>query len=132
MAEAPKKVTRPKRTPLGQRNRLTFNGEQDPNYVYRVINDQNDRLLMAQEAGYEFVNGPEKLGDERAAEGGAIDSRVSKPVGNGTRGFLMRIPKDLYNEDQEAKLAKIAKTEEALKPEKTTVKNAYGDGLTNT
>jgi len=120
---------RPKRVPLGQRNRLSF-GKQDPAYVYRVINDQDDRLVQAQEAGYEFVISDEKLGDKRAAEAGAVDSRVSKPVGNGTRGFLMRIPKEFYEEDQNEKMGKIVEVEKALKPD--TSKGQYGEGLTNT
>lgn len=119
---------RPKRTPLGARNRLSF-GKQDPNYVYRVINDQDDRLVLAQEAGYEFVTGDDKLGDARVAEGGKIDSRVSKPVGNGVRGYLMRIPKEYYEEDQAAKAARIDETEKAMKPDAR--KGQYGSGLTN-
>jgi len=120
---------RPKRTPLGQRNRLSF-GKQDPNFVYRVINDQDERLAQAQEAGYEFVTGDEPLGDKRAAEGGKIDSRVSKPVGNNTRGYLMRIPKEFYGEDQNAKMSEIDEMEKALKPDKKS--GQYGEGLTNT
>lgn len=120
---------RPKRTPLGQRNRLSF-GSQDPNFVYRVINDQDERLKQAQEAGYEFVVSDEQLGDKRAAEGGKIDSRVSKPVGNGVRGFLMRIPKEYYTEDQDAKMSKIDEMEKSLKPDKKA--GQYGEGLTNT
>ena len=73
---------RPKRTPLGQRNRLSF-GNQDSNFVYRVVNDQDDRLEQALTGGYEFVVSDKDLGDKRAAEGGKVDSRVSKPVGNG-------------------------------------------------
>ena len=120
---------RPQRTPLGQRNRLTF-GKQDPNFVYRVINDTDERLAEAQEAGYEFVVSDAPLGDKRAAEGGKVDSRVSKPVGNGTRGFLMRIPKEFYAEDQAAKMGKVVETEKALKPD--TRKGEYGEGLVNT
>jgi hypothetical protein len=122
-------ATRPKRVPLGQRNRLSF-GKQDPNFVYRVINDQDERLQQAQEAGYEFVTGDEPLGDKRAAEGGKIDSRVSKPVGNNTRGYLMRIPKEFYDEDQNAKMGKVDEVEKALKPDKKA--GQYGEGLTNT
>lgn len=129
MNERKKTVTgRPTRTPLGARNRLTF-GEQDPNYVYRVINDQDDRLQRAQEAGYEFVVSDTQLGDKRVAEGGSIDSRVSKPVGNGVRGFLMRIPREYYDDDQKAKAARIDDIEQAMKPNKT--KGEYGAGLTN-
>jgi hypothetical protein len=120
---------RPKRVPLGQRNRLSF-GKQDPNFVYRVINDQDERLSQAQEAGYEFVVSDEPLGDKRAAEGGKIDSRVSKPVGNNTRGYLMRIPKEFYTQDQNEKMGKIDEMEKALKPDKKA--GQYGEGLQNT
>jgi hypothetical protein len=118
-----------KRTPLGQRNRLSF-GAQDPNFTYRVINDQDERLQQAVEAGYEFVVSDQPLGDKRAAEGGKIDSRVSKPVGNNTRGYLMRIPNEYYLEDQDAKMGKIDEMEKALKPDKKA--GQYGPGLENT
>lgn len=124
-------TTRPKRTPLGARNRLTF-GAQDPNFVYRIVNDQDERLQQAQEAGYQFVESDTPLGDKRVAEGGKVDSRVSKPVGNGVRGFLMRIPKEYYDEDQKAKMDLVDETEKAMKPEKSRIEKAYGDGLTNT
>lgn len=135
MAETAKAVkdaqkSRPKRVPLGSRSRLRFD-EQDPNFVYRVINDQDDRLKRAQEAGYEFVHGDDKLGDERVGESGAIDTRISKPVGGNVRGFLMRIPKEFYEEDQAAKLAAISETEAAMAPtkKKTEIQDAYGEGL---
>ena len=128
MATTDRTPGRPKRVPLGQRNRLSF-GNQDPNFVYRVINDQDERLQQAQEAGYEFVVSDAPLGDKRAAEGGKIDSRVSKPVGNGVRGFLMRIPKEYYEEDQNAKMAKVDDMEKALKPDAR--KGEYGEGLQN-
>lgn len=131
MALEPSKTTtpqnRPKRTPLGQRARLAFK-DQDPNFMYRIINDKDDRLAEAQEAGYEFVTGDAKLGDPRAAEGGAVDSRISKPVGNGVRGFLMRIPKKFYDEDQAEKMKEVVKTEEAIAKPKGD--DQYGDGLT--
>jgi hypothetical protein len=126
------KSTRPKRTPLGMRNRLSF-GDQDPNFVYRVINDQDDRLEQAREAGYDFVVSDKDLGDKHAAEGGKTDSRVSKPVGNGIRGYLMRIPKEYYEDDQREKQKKVDAAELAMKPENKAkdIKGVYGDGLTN-
>jgi hypothetical protein len=124
----PKPVARPKRTPLGVRNRITFT-KQDPNFVYRLVNDDGERISQAIEAGYAFVESDDKLGDERAGEGGAIDTRVSKPVGNGKRGFLMRIPREYYNEDQALKNRLVDESELALKPK--TKKGEYGEGLTN-
>lgn len=127
--EKSKAVNRPKRTSLGAKNRLSF-GKQDPGFVYRVINDKDDRLKDAQAAGYDFVHGDEKLGDERVGEGGAIDTRISKPVGNGVRGYLMRIPKEFYDEDQAAKMSAVEETEKAMDPKerkKIEGAEAYGD-----
>ena len=115
------------RTPLGARNRLSFS-DLDPKYSYRVINDTDDRLDRAQDAGYEFVASKEKLGDARVAEGSIPGSNVAKPVGNGVTGYLMRIPKKFYDEDQAAKEASILETEKSMQPD--TAKGQYGAGLT--
>jgi hypothetical protein len=43
---------RPKRVPLGTRSVLTVRPQdKDPNYEYRFINDKDDRIPQAQEAG---------------------------------------------------------------------------------
>ena len=130
MSPAPK--NRPKRTPLGARNRLSFPiSEKDRSeYEYRVINDQDDRLARAQEAGYEFVQSDQKLGDMRVAEADMLGANVAKPVGGGTVGYLMRIKKEYYDEDQQAKEAKLQELEKAMKPNKAA--SQYGEGLTNT
>lgn len=135
MTTAARKQRRPNRTPLSQRNRISF-GNLDKNFVYRVVNDKDERLKQALEGGYEFVESDEKLGDERAAEGTAIDSRVAKPVGNGVTGYLMRIKKEWYEEDQAAKAAEVDKSEEAMKPRNQQEQGqfdseVYGKGLTN-
>ena len=132
-AETPAKVGRPSRkpvrTPLGARNRLTFSGLDTKNFVYRVINDEDDRLNQAQEAGYEFVESDKQLGDIRAAEASKLGSKVSKPVGGGITGYLMRIPKEYYEEDQAAKAQKLNDLEKSMKPDAS--KGQYGAGLTN-
>ena len=132
MSQAATKTKRPDRsvktrTPLGARNRLGFSNL-DERFNYRVINDQDDRLDRAVDAGYEFVESDEKLGDARVAEGTIPGSRVAKPVGNNVTGYLMRIPVKFYKEDQAAKAAKIQATEDAMQPVKS--KSQYGEGLT--
>jgi hypothetical protein len=120
--------TRPTRTPLGTRSRLTYR-DQDPNYVYRWVNDQDERLLQALEACYEYVKGDSsKAGDSRL-EATALDGRISKPVGNGVRAYLMRIHKDYYHADQQAKQNQVDLSEVSMKPDRN--KGQYGSGLTN-
>jgi hypothetical protein len=115
IAKAPSgRVTR---TPIGVRNVLTVKGK-DPNYVYRVVNDVDDRVEAFVEGGYEVVKARDvKVGDKRIdapSEEGSI-KRVS--VGGGAKGVVMRIRRDWHDEDQAAKEKFIAETEATMKAE---------------
>lgn len=105
---------RPKRRSFAeQRNELTFEGQND-SYMYRVFNDVDNRLQNAEIAGYEYVRSEEQLGDptvDGASPQGAV---VTKPVGGGKTGVLMRIKREWYDEDQQSKRRKIQDTEDAL------------------
>ena len=122
------RAARPERTPLGARSRLTFKG-QDPHYHYRWINDQDERLSQALEASYEFVKGDSSLAGDKRLESTPLDGRISKPAGQGIRTYLMRIPKEFYTADQQAKMAQVDASEAAMKPDPS--KKQYGSGLTN-
>ena len=121
------KPKRPERTPLGMRSRLTYRN-QDPNYVYRWVNDQDERLLQAQEASYEFVRGDSSTAGDSRLESTAIDGRISKPAGNGIRTYLMRIHKDFYHADQKAKQQQVDLSEASMKPDPSKLQD--GEGLT--
>jgi hypothetical protein len=116
------------RVKFNDRNRISFSNL-DPNYVYRVVNDREGRIDKMQTIGYDFVQADEQIGDYRVAEGSKLGSAVSKPVGGGVNGYLMRIPKEYYEEDRKAKDDKINASEAAFKPQKS--KDEYGPGLTN-
>ena len=116
-------VGRPKRIPLGTRNVLTY--PPIPGYVTRVVNDIEDRVARFKEAGYEVVTGDEILGDRAAGVGGAVGSEVSKPVGGGRRGVLMKIKQEFYDEDRAAKQARVDASEDGL------YRQARDQGLTN-
>lgn len=98
-------ANRPKRKPVGMANRLSVT-EKDPNFVYRWVNDENGRVAMFQEAGYEIVD-PDKAGlDKSRLEGGkTVDKGVA--VGNGTTAVLMRQPKEFWEEDQATKAERV-------------------------
>lgn len=120
---------RPRRSPLDVRNKLKFNGAKDPSKVYRVVNDTDGRLDEMLERGYEFVRSDGSLSDESLADGNE-GKMVRKHVGNGTYGYLMAIPKEFYDEDQQTKLKALSETEQALLPKEITdAKNQHGDGL---
>jgi len=107
-----------KRTPQrasvnGVRNRLTIKN-QDPNYVYRVVNDIDDRVERLLDVGYE-VDVKTTVGDKRAgAPSSAPGTPVKVSLGQGDKGVVMRIKKDLYEERKLDKEASIRETEEAL------------------
>ena len=119
---------RPKRTPIGQRNVLTVS-KRDPKYTYRWVNDEDGRIPMFEDAGYEAVVDPTvEVGDPRAGDASQLGSTVRKPVGDGKSAVLMRIPNEFYREDQDAKEERLKAKEQALLKE-ANGEGFYGDGV---
>lgn len=106
-----KKETKPERraarVPLGGVRRKLDVKDKDPNYAYRVFNDVGGRIERAKAAWWEPVN------DEQ----GQVDRRVVGKDSNGKPiyGQVMRIKKELFEEDQKAKQAPIDEMEEQLR-----------------
>ena len=88
-------VERKKRIPFGAPKRHWRAPEND-GYVYRVFNDgwvrEQGRVKRALEAGYEVVDDPKS--------GRAVGTNGD---GSPINGVLMRIAKELYQEDQKLK-----------------------------
>ena len=115
---------RVKRTPVSGRNRLTVQGK-DPNYVYRIVNDEEDRIARFQEGGYELLQDEAvKVGDKRANQTSSEGSVKQLSVGGGKKAFVMRIRKDWYEEDQKAKQAQVDAIEATTK--KKALDGRYG------
>lgn len=107
---------RTKRTPVGTRNILSV-ANKDPNFEYRVVNDTGDRIAAFEDAGYELVDAKDvRVGDKRVDRATPEGSKAQVAVGKGDKAFVMRIPKELYNEDQERKMQQIRKLEQSIKP----------------
>lgn len=111
---------RPRRTPVGQRNRINLR-DRDPNFHYRLVNvnleSDPERLQRFQDAGYEIVPSDKvgKVGDAKVDTPSAVGAAGAISVGQGTKAVLMRIPKDWYKEDQAVKQAEIDSTEQRAK-----------------
>jgi hypothetical protein len=115
---------RVKRTPVSGRNRLTVQGK-DPNYVYRIVNDEEDRIARFQEGGYELLQDEAvKVGDKRANQTSSEGSVKQLSVGGGKKAFVMRIRRDWYEEDQKAKQAQVDALEATTK--KKALDGRYG------
>ena len=122
--DSAKRTKRPKRTPLGTRNVLIA-GERK-GFVRRWINDVDDRLQRAKDAGYTAVLGHGKTSDPRAGDGSQVGSVTSKSVGGGVRAVLMEIPEKFYREDQAAKQRQVDASEEGLSRQHSVRGNQYG------
>lgn len=88
------------------------------NKVPRWINEDDMRLMNAQEGGYEFVEsaGVEIVGGEKQEQ----DRRIRKAVGKHANGqpkyaYLMAIPKEFYEEDQQKKEGVNKKVDDAIR-----------------
>ena len=115
---------RVRRTPVGARNVLTVGGK-DPNYEYRIVNDEGDRVEQFKAAGYDVVSASDvTVGDRRINKASSEGSAAQVSVGGGMKAMVMRIKKDWYAEDQAAKIASIAQTEAATQTE--ALKGNYG------
>ena len=118
MAEKPTKARseRAKRTPINGRNVLTASNL-EAGFKYRFVNDMGDRVESFKERGWELVDTDGvKLGDRRVEAASTLGSKAQVSVDkSGTKAFLMRIPKDWYEEDQQDKARSIAEQESAMK-----------------
>ena len=117
---------RPRRVPVGAGNKLQFEGR-DPGYAYRVVMDRPGRLGMFLQAGYEFCYSEVREADKGTAEGSSPDTRVMVNMGGAEKGYLMRIPKEFYDEDQANKMNKVKAQEATMKNrDPNPVKGVYG------
>ena len=116
---------RPQRTPIGTRNILSVKG-QDPNFVYRIVNDDEDRIQLFKDAGYELVpHDAVSVGDKRVMNATSTGSYIQISVGQGKIAFLMRFKREWSEEDQRAKQAHVADIERATKEK--ALNGTYGE-----
>lgn len=123
-----------KRTPMGQRDKLTVPEHiKERGYKYRFFNDEDGRIQSAIDAGWAIVEEKTQVGDADASQASQFGSAVSKPVGGGKRGILMRIRDEWYKEDQSAKEARIKDNIQGLMRDQNGAtpdqSNLYGEGI---
>ena len=98
----------------GRRNKLTILGK-EPGFEYRIVNDDDDRIIDLQERGYEIVNHDVKVGDKRVGVPKKEGTPIQISVGGGKKAYLMRIKDEWYKEDQVAKQELVDELESTLK-----------------
>lgn len=101
-----KDKTRPKRKPVyeANRNKITVTNLDQKNFMYRWVNDVENRIAMFLEGGWTLVdkNGKE-VGSSDVESSNVVGSALSRGMGGGVTAYLMRIPMELWLEDQERK-----------------------------
>lgn len=116
---------RKRRTPVSQRNVLTVKNKDD-GYVYRIVNDVDNRINQFIEGGWETVLDKDvDIGDKRVNAAKPEGSLAQVSVGNGTKALVMRIRKEWYDEDQAAKSARIDEAEQSMYEDAR--KDTYGE-----
>jgi hypothetical protein len=116
--------SRPKRIPIGTRNRLEVVGK-DPNFQYRIVNDNGARVQQFKDAGYEVVDPKEAYVALTRVDQSHPDGGASISVGGAQTAYLMKIPKELWEEDQANKQKIVKERETAIT--KPNFDGAYGD-----
>lgn len=107
---------RPTRTPITQRNRLSVKN-QDPGYIYRIVNDEDDRVERLQELGYEVASKEAvgAVGNKQVDSASSLGSTAHFSVGKGTKAVVMRQKREYFAEDQATKQSEIDALENTMK-----------------
>lgn len=86
--------------------------EKKPGFVRRWVNDESNNIDRRTRQGYSFVD----EGNAATTDIGSAKSiQVSKQRNVETRAYLMEIPEEFYNEDQQEKENQIRRTETSIK-----------------
>lgn len=117
MARTPSVASaRPQRASLGKRDRLSIKNK-EPGFVYRIVNDVDDRVEQLSGLGYELCTKEQvgAIGNKRVDNTSSIGSAAHFSVGQGVKAVVMRIPEEWFKEDQAAKLKDVDAVEATMK-----------------
>lgn len=110
---------RQERIPLGKRfSKLTVPNRQG--YQRRWLNDKPGRIEDAKNGGWSLVDDPSlKVGNSSDDGNSELGSAVSRTVGvheggGQMRAYLMEIPQNMYNEDQQNKSTRRINVEKSI------------------
>lgn len=122
MASKKRASRKSNRTPVGgNREKLAVpESLKNPSFEYRWVNDVPGNLRRYKDAGYEVVEDPDMVVGEDSVDHSRYGvSAVVKSVGStreskDTTAVLMRIHKDYYKEDQQAKMDELDEVEQSM------------------
>jgi len=106
---------------------LTTAGKKDPNFNYRIVNDEGSRIEELKSYGYEIVT-DDSVGFNSGNEigtGSAHSVVVDKT--SGKKAILMRQPMEFHEEDRELRAKAIDASEESMFRKLKSEDGRYGD-----
>ena len=133
MARGRAATERKKRVPIHKQSSIAI-ANQDPNFVYRVVNDSEGRIDSFLAGGYVLADDNTELEDDRIQSASQMGSVKRMVVNRGRdadtkHAVLMKIPREMYEADQMDKQARVDETAASFDPEGMRAKgNYYGDG----
>lgn len=116
------------RVPIGGHREITSVQDTPDGYVDRWVNDVPGRIEKFKRAGYELVESA-SVGDSFVDGTHDESGVVSRDMGKGVTGYLMRQRKDYYLEDQNEKQKTVDDIEDSLRRDKNEDRNdgRYGE-----
>lgn len=92
----------------------------NPDFEYRVVNDieNGQRIQQFLDLGW-TIDTKTTAGDKQVNQGSKEGTPNQISVGLGTKAFVMKIPKEIYADDQAIKAEEIDRLEAGLKPSGT-------------
>lgn len=116
----------------GNRSKLKVRNT-DPSFQYRWVlagGENDSRILDFLNGGYTFVEATSAdVGESHVYQSENLGAIARVPAGDSLYLYLMRIPKELYEEDQRAKMQSIKNQESAItgeRPEHGDSEGQYG------
>ena len=128
------RAERPRRSAVGGAgagNILNVVGDRDPNYNYRIVNDEGSRIQEMEGYGYKIDQSSNlSIGSNNPTQSGTSHSVVVDKA-TGKKGVLRRQRKEDHEEDKQLRAAAIAKSEESMFRNLKSEDGRYGE-VTNT
>lgn len=97
----------------GKRDILSL-PKRDDGFKYRLRNDVKSEIADIKARGYEVVTDEMQIGTSHVDGNNSNSGVVTRDVGNGINGVLMRQKIEWYNEDKSDKQRSIDESEEAM------------------
>lgn len=104
---------RPKRVPIhGYKNIIGVTGC-EPGFHYCWVNEEN--VERFEDGGYEFVTHDVRVGDRSIKAASQVGGKVSKGMGNGVTGYLMRCTEEIFKDENDRIHREIDEQEDAMR-----------------